>query len=179
MKKTIRFYCIIIAAVFIAILIAGCKEAPPKDPRLTPKILSMPKQKMMVAEMKGDPNIKAKIAFAALAEIYGKLSEKVKDLGPRIPRARYPLPPETPLNEYIGIYGFPIPESVTTLPEEKKDPAVNIRIEYWEYGDMGEILHIGPVGESGKSASKLWMFIDAQGYKTAGPWEHEYIKFEG
>lgn len=180
MKKTIHFYCLFIVAVFIAILIAGCsQETPPVDPRLAPKILSVPRQKMMVAEVKGDPNKNAGIAYTALLEILGKMREKMKGLENPTLRARYPLPLETPPNEKIGIYGLTVPESFEMLPEGEKDPAVNIRIEYWEYGDVGEILHIGPYAEFSKSEDKLKMFSNEKGYEIAGPREQEYIKYEG
>jgi len=71
-----------------------------------------------------------------------------------------------------------VSESVQAIPEVG-GPDVDLRIEYWEYGDVAEILHIGPMQELKRSGDTLRAFIRDKGYTAAGPVEHEYIRNEG
>lgn len=178
MKEAIGSFCLFVAAVFTVMSMAGCTGKAP-DPRLAPKIVSMPRQKMIVGEMKGDPAEKAKIVYTALYAIHGKLRGEGQEVGMfPIFRARYPLLLSTPPDERIGIYGLVVPEFVQEIPEVG-GPAVDLRIEYWEYGDVAEILHIGPMQELKKSGDTLRAFISDKGYEITGPVEHEYIRYEG
>jgi hypothetical protein len=142
----------------------------------------MNEQKMIVAEMKGDPGKNGKIAYPALFEIYGELRGKMEGLENPSLRARYPVPPGTSRNEITGIYGLAVPEVVEIipeLPEWKKNQKINVRIEHWEYGEVAEILHVGPYVEMAKAVEKLIAYIMKEGYEISGPREEEYIKYEG
>jgi hypothetical protein len=134
---------------------------------------------MLVAEMKGDSSKTGDIAYGALFTVHGKMREKIKNMENPNLRARYLSPPGTPLNEQLSIYGLTIPENAVTLPELKTDPAMNIRIEYWESADVAEILHIGPYTEISASINKLIEFINKNEYAIAGPTEMEFIVYAG
>jgi hypothetical protein len=181
MKKSIQFCCLSLVACFVFILTIGCsqQEASKEDPRLTPKITTINKQKMLVVEMKGDPSKIGDIAYGALFTVHGKMREKIKNMENPNLKARYVSPPGTPLNEQLSIYGLTIPENAETLPELKTDPAMNIRIEYWEPADVAEILHIGPYTEISTSINKLIGFINENEYTIAGPTEMEFIVYAG
>jgi len=95
------------------------------------------------------------------------------------PLARWPKPFDTPRNEWIGIYGFPVSENVETLPAKKNESDPDVILGYWEYGNVAEILHIGPYSEESHTIEMLYKFIEENGYKIAGYHEEEYLKGPG
>jgi len=48
---------------------------------------------------------------------------------------------------------------------------VEVKFSTWEYGDVAEILHVGPYSAEQPTIEKLLTFISKQGYKIAGPHE--------
>jgi hypothetical protein len=137
-----------------------------------PQINKMEKQRMLVVEAKGDPNVAAKDAFSLLFKTYFSLP------GAKMvaPRARWMAAEGgASKNEWVGLYALPLPESITSLPSG----VTGVRIEDWEYGEVAEILHIGPYGEEAAAIQKLHKFIQEKGYKIAGPHEEEYLKGPG
>jgi len=172
----------VIILFFMPSVLASCRGGPDlsrydilKDPRIG----TMPRQKMIVVELKGDPNEVGGKAFGALFKTYYGLKEQAGNL-PRdvAPRARWPEPPGTPEGSWVGLYGLPVPESVTKLPDEGGE-GVKVRLEVWEYGDVAEILHTGPYGKEKLTIQRLRTFIEDQGYEIDGPHEEEYLKGPG
>ena len=137
-----------------------------------PQITNMPRQNMLVAEVKGAPGTAVKDGYSALFKTFFKLKVKMADC----PRGRYPKPFNTPMEEWVSILAIPIPDSINTLPQQVKNSKADVRIEYWEYGDVAEILHIGPYGKETPTIEKLYKFIEDNGYKIAGPHEEVYLK---
>ncbi len=134
-----------------------------------PQIRKMPeKQKMLVVEKKGDPNVVAGMAFSTLFSTF--FSVPGVKMAP--PRARWLNQPTDPRNEWLGLYALPLPDSVTSLQSQVE----GVKIDYWEYGEVAEILHIGPYNEETPTIEKLFAFIAEQGYEIAGPHEEEYLK---
>ena len=134
-----------------------------------PQIRKMPdKQKMLVVEKKGDPNVSAGEAFSLLHSTFFKLPG-VK-MSP--PRARWLNTLTDPKEEWIGLYALPLPESVDSLPAGVE----GVKIDYWEYGEVAEILHVGAYNEETPMIEKLQAFIADQGYEMAGPHEEEYLR---
>jgi len=134
-----------------------------------PQIRKIPdKQKMLVVEKIGDPNTTAGEAFTLLFGTFFKLP------GARMvpPRARWLNTFTDPRNEWLGLYALPLLESVDSLPAGVE----GVKIDYWEYGEVAEILHIGAYSEETPTIEKLIAFIAAQGYEIAGPHEEEYIR---
>ena len=54
-----------------------------------------------------------------------------------------------------------------------------VKLGYWEYGEVAEILHIGSYSEEGPTLASLHEFIKTQGYQPLGAPEEEYIKGPG
>lgn len=134
-----------------------------------PQIRKMPdKQKMLVVEKKGDPNVTAGMAFPTLYSTFFKLPGA--KMAP--PRARWLNPPSDPRNEWVGLYALPLPDSVDSLPAGVE----GVKIDYWEYGEVAEILHVGPYSEETPTIERLFAFIAHQGYEIEGPHEEEYLR---
>lgn len=143
-----------------------------------PQVSAKPIQKMLVVELKGDPNTVGGSAFSALFKMYYSLKEVDKSK-PVAPRARWAKPATTPKNEWVGIYGMPVPETVVSLPEQKDKSLPEVKLSDWEYGDVAEILHIGTYSSETPTIEKLLKFIKDNGYKIVGDHEEEYIKGPG
>jgi hypothetical protein len=126
------------------------------------------KQKMLVVEKIGDPNVTAGTGFQTLYSTFFKLPG-VK-MAP--PRARWLNTLTDPRNEWVGLYALPLPESVDSLPTGVE----GVKIDYWEYGEVAEILHVGAYSEETPTIEKLLAFIAVQGYEIAGPHEEEYLR---
>jgi hypothetical protein len=137
----------------------------------TPRMTTMARQRMLVVEAKGDPNMAAKDAFGLLFKTFFSL----KGVRMTAPRARWMNTATDPKDQWIGLYGLPLPGSVTGLPEGTQ----GARIEEWDYGEVAEILHIGPYSEETPTIKKLHAFISEMGYEIAGPHEEEYLKGPG
>ncbi|MDD5688094.1 MAG: GyrI-like domain-containing protein [Elusimicrobia bacterium] len=144
-----------------------------------PQIKTMANQKMLVVEVKGDPNIAAGIAFSQLFKTFYKIKGNVKEMVISAPRARWPKIVTTPKEEWVGIYGLAIPDSVEKLPEAGNTQKIEPKIVTWEYGTVAEILHIGPYNEEAPTTEKLMAFIKDKGYKVIDVHEEEYIKGPG
>jgi hypothetical protein len=136
-----------------------------------PQIRQMPAQKMLVVEAKGDPNVVAQTAFGLLYKTFFSLP------GAKMaaPRARWLNFVNTPKNEWRGLYGLPLPDSITSLPQG----VTGVRIETWDYGEVVEILHIGSYSEETPTIQKLLKFIEDKGYRISGAHEEEYLKGPG
>jgi hypothetical protein len=78
-----------------------------------------------------------------------------------------------PKNQWTGIWGLPIPDEVTKLPQ--KVQGIDLKIEIWEYGAVAQVLHIGPYATEGPTVQRLHGFIAENGYKIAGVHEEEYL----
>jgi len=141
-----------------------------------PRISTMESQRMLVVELKGDPNQVGGKAFGALFKTFYQLKGVPKGGPPPAPRARWPRALDTPKGEWVGIYGMPIPATVEALPE-KADPLV--KIGTWDYGTVAEILHVGLYSEEVPTVGRLMAFISRNGYQAIGEHEEEYLKGPG
>lgn len=141
-----------------------------------PQISSKPNQKMIVVEAKGDPNVVGAKAFGLLFSIYYKVKDAPKSLTLPAPRARWPVSLETPKSEWLGLYALPVPETTTELPQYEAQPGLTVSLATWEYGEVAEILHIGPYDQEQPTTQRLMDFINAQGYTIIGDHEEEYLK---
>jgi hypothetical protein len=149
----------------------------PKPRKTDPYIIEMPAQKMAVATTVGDPNVVGVRVFPALYGAVYTLKFALKKQGVQFKvgaiRARWPNAYSAPKDQWIGIWGLPIPGDTETLAQ--KDPAMEVKIETWEYGTVAEILHLGPYSEETPTIQRLCDFITANGYEIAGVHEEEYL----
>ncbi len=136
-----------------------------------PQIKNMPAQRMLVVEAKGDPNVVGKDAFGLLFKAFFSL----KGVRMAAPRARWLNLASDPKDQWVGLYGLPIPDTIAEPPAGFE----GVRIEVWEYGDVAEILHLGPYTEEIPTVERLHKFVEENGYVIAGPHEEEYLKGPG
>ncbi len=142
------------------------------------EIIEMPNQRMAVVYTKGDPNV---VGHNAISALYGSVYTLKFDLKKRglesfkvgTLRARWPDFEYTPKYQWTGVWGLPIPEGITSLPQ--KDPTVEVEIEDWKYGTVARILHVGPYSAELATVERLHDFIREEGYEVAGPHEEQYL----
>ena len=140
-----------------------------------PRIVERPDERMLQVEATGDPNEMGGQAFGLLFQLYFS-SGAATGFTPPIPRARWPADLTTPPSQWMGRYGLPLPETVRALPQHTAPDGVSASITTWEYGEMGEILHVGPYDAEQPTIERLHAFLEAQGYETVGGHEEEYIR---
>ncbi len=155
---------------------------PARSSKTDPQILEMPPQKMAVVHAKGAPDkVFPEFMPALYGAVYtlkfdlkkqGRPTFKVSGL-----HGRYPDAHLVPKEAWTMILGLPIPEDTTVLP--KKVPNVTVSIETWEYGTVGQILHLGAYDQEDDDIARLQGFIADSGYEIAGDHEEEYLTTPG
>ena len=143
-----------------------------------PAISTRPSQKMIVVEAVGDPNVVGEKVFELLFDLYYS-TDGVERWPLPAARARWPVSPDLPREEWVGVYGIPVPETVTELPEHESEADLRVSLTTWEYGEIAELLHVGPYDRETPSIEKLNAFIAERGYETTSPHEEEYLKGPG
>ena len=136
-----------------------------------PRIRTMPAQKMLVVELKGDPNTAGQGGFSLLFKTFFSLPGVMMTA----PRARWLSPLDSPKETWVGLYALPLPDSVAGLPAG----TTGAKIEVWQYGEVAEILHLGGYDKEPPTVEKLLKYIADKGYTIAGPHEEEYLKGPG
>lgn len=162
-----------IAVLFAGIILSASAvftQQPPVDDALkAPRLITKPDQKMLVVEAKGDPNTAGAAAFGLLFKTFFSLP------GVRMapPRARWSSPDfgKDDKSKWAGYYALPLPDAVTGLPAGLQ----GVKIEVWKYGEVAEILHLGPYDKETPAIEALHKFIADKGYEIAGMHEEEYI----
>jgi hypothetical protein len=150
----------------------------PRKSKTDPMIIEMPPQKMAVVQGKGTPD---KVFPEIMPALYGSAYTLKFDLKKKgLPtfkvsglRGRYPDAHLVPKEEWTIIMGLPVPNDTTSLPQ--KVPAVEVKLETWDYGTVAQILHIGPYDQETPTIERLLQFIEENGYQIAGPHEEEYL----
>jgi len=150
----------------------------PRKLATDPVIMEMPAQKMAVVKGVGAPD---KVFADLMPALYGsvytlKFARKkagLPDFKVGASRARYPDAHLVPKDRWTIIVGLPIPEDVATLPQ--KVPGTEVKIETWQYGTVGQILHIGTYDQETPTIQRLHKFIMDNGYEIAGMHEEEYL----
>ncbi|MEW6516850.1 MAG: GyrI-like domain-containing protein [candidate division FCPU426 bacterium] len=158
---------------------------PLKEPRITAKadayVLEVPFEV---------PAGQLQEVFGVLMKTYFSLSGVPKGPGMSAPAARYEnmldmsLPPEERLKQlekspWKGSAAIPVPATVQSLPPAKAGAGLAPRLGTWAYGEVAEILHVGPYDTESETIQKLTDYIAAQGYEIAGPHEEEYLRGPG
>ena len=140
-----------------------------------PGISTKKNQKMVVVEAKGDPNVIGGQAFGLVFQLYYRLQETPKGPLQDFPRARWPESLQAPKTEWTGLYALPVPETVTQLPPHETQEGLKASLATWEYGEVAEILHLGPYNREEPTMQRLREFTREQGYVILGGHEEEYI----
>jgi len=145
-----------------------------------PAVRQMADQRVLQVEAKGKPEVVGGQAFGLLFKTYFQLKGVPKGPKQPAPRARWPLSLNTPETEWIGCYAIPMPASVGPLPgQEASGSGLHAELTTWEYGEVAEILHVGPYDREEPTIRKLMEFIKESGYEIAGEHEEEYLKVPG
>lgn len=142
----------------------------------TPQLSTRPAEKMLVVEATGDPRTVGSRAFGLLFQLYYQIPETLKGPQQPAPRARWPGGFEGPRSEWLGLYALPVPEGVSVLPGHAAPPGLNAMLSTWEYGEVVEILHIGPYDREEPTLQRLRDFAQARGYLLVEEHEEEYIR---
>ena len=158
----------------------------PRGPRLSevahqrePHLATLAPQKVLLVTAKGDPNSVGKRAFGRLMRAYYAL-DGVPKRGSSFkpPRARWPNAGGQ-ATEWTGLYAMPVPDSVTTVPPGDGKDGLDVALATWEYGEVAEILHVGPYSAEKPAIARLQGFISDQGYEISGAHEEEYLRGPG
>jgi len=141
-----------------------------------PRVSTRKSEKMLVVEAKGDPKVVGPKAIALLFQLYFSIRETPK--GPTLSplRARWPVPISAPRSEWVGLYALPVPDTVTALPQYQATEGLKASVTTWDYGEVAEILHVGPYEKEEPTMRKLKDAIQQQGYQVLDGHEEEYIK---
>jgi hypothetical protein len=143
-----------------------------KDPRISER----PAEKMLVVEVKGDPAVMGGQAFGLVFQLYYRMPETPKGPEQGAPRARWPVDLEQPRSEWVGLYALPVPQHVSELPSHTAPAGFDAKLTVWEYGDVAEILHVGPYDREAPTLERLKALVEAEGYTLTGGHEEEYIR---
>jgi hypothetical protein len=143
---------------------------------MKPRLVRIADQKMLQVKAMGDPEAIGQEAFSLLFRTYFACPATVKGAGQAAPRARWPQPLNTPRSEWIGLYGLPVPDTLSSLPAVEVRPGLEVSLTVWPYGEMAEILHVGPYNREDPTIARLAAFVSDQGYVIMGPHEEEYLR---
>jgi effector-binding domain-containing protein len=178
-KKIIIGVIVVLVVVLISLFLFM-----PKGPDLKayeflkePRITTLPDERMLVVTAQGDPNQAGNKAFSLLFKTYNKIPDVPKAMLPA-PRARW----EGDMNiksSWTGYYALPIPDKASSLPALDAGAGLKVELTTWKYGEVAEILHVGPYGEETPTIERLHLFIKQQGFRIIGEHEEEYIKGPG
>jgi|MudIll2142460700_1097286.scaffolds.fasta_scaffold318769_2 hypothetical protein len=176
----------LVALVVIAVIGVIVWIGSPRGPRLDdvahlrePRLVTLPPQRVLLVTARGDPNTVGKKAFGQLMRNYFALKGVPKG-GPsfKAPRARWPGVGGS-ASEWTGLYAMPVPDSVTAVPPRSVEDGLEVALTTWDYGEVAEILHVGPYSAEGPTIGRLKSFIADQGYEIAGLHEEEYLRGPG
>jgi hypothetical protein len=131
---------------------------------------------MLVVEAQGDPNTVGAQAFGLVFQLYYSTPGTPKGPFQSAPRARWPVSLEQPKSEWIGLYALPVPDSMTTLPPHEAPAGLSASLQKWQYGEVAEILHVGPYDREEPTVQRLLGHLVESGYEVIGVHEEEYLR---
>lgn len=146
-----------------------------------PRLTEMGPRTMAVVHTRGDPE---RVAWAAIRALYASLKDlcdEAEGRGSRLDieplRARWLNAHSAPRENWVALWGLPVPDDTSSLRQE--DPDFEVRLETWPYGLVAEVCHEGPFDTEPATVEGLQQFIDDSGHHVAGPYEEEYLSPPG
>lgn len=143
----------------------------------SPRITRLPDERMLVVDVAGDPNVVGGSAFKALFSAYYGLNGVSRMSRPPAPRARWPHPADTPKAQWLGRYALPLPTGSTAASAPAGSTGAHV--DTWTYGEVAELLHVGPYSAEQPDIERLQAFVVARGYRVIGEHEEEYVRGPG
>ena len=144
----------------------------------SPRIVTLPDERVLEVSGRGTPEEVAKGGFSTLFKIYFKLKGVPKGPKMPLPRGRWIFTsPED--KDIAGQVAMPVPDTVTDLPDIAPAPGMTVRLTTWEYGEVAEIIHLGPYENEIPIVEALEKFIAEQGYERTGVHEELYLRGPG
>ena len=140
-----------------------------------PRIVNMFAENMLVIEATGNPNDLSREIFGIMAGAH------IDDMMPAnltMPalRVRWESPYDLSTSDWVGHYAMPVPARMVEVPGFDEEPRFEVKLETWEYGQVAEILHVGPYEQEQNTIDRLEAFIAEQGYQIVGEREEEYLR---
>lgn len=156
-----------IALVAVVMIAATVWVGRPRGPALedvehlrTPAILEMDPQKVLLVQAVGDPNVVGKRAFGLLMKAYFRLKGVPKGGASfKPPRARWPVGEAQPMEEWLGMYAMPVPDSVKAVPDVGTLEGLSVELATWDYGLVAQVLHVGRWDQETDTVRELHDFI--------------------
>jgi hypothetical protein len=170
---------VVIAGVAAAIWLRSGPDPAEFTYLMAPHLTHLQPQRMLVVEATGDPNVVSAGAIKLLFATYFKSNGVSRMQPPPAPRARWPRSFDTPGIEWVGRYALPVGEQVTEVPAGPVPAGLRVSLETWEYGDVAEVVHIGPYNNEAQDISRLQNFVATSGYRVIGDHEEEYVRGPG
>jgi effector-binding domain-containing protein len=175
---------IIIAVVlFFTVFMAG-PDLSQYEFLKTPRITTLENRKVLEVKIEGNAEEVLPKAFSLLYSTYFKIPDIPKGPGQPAPLLRCEVPVDKPVSAYSDQtyvtsqtwhIGLPVPEG-TTLPDTRTEGDITPRIAAWEYGEVAEILHIGPYDKELPAIERLEAYVKSKGYRFRGIHEEEYLR---
>jgi effector-binding domain-containing protein len=178
---------IIVAFLGLVALLFTLWMGMPKGPKLekvahlkTPQIITMPDEKVLQVTATGAPDKTAGKAFGLLFNAFFKIKEAPKGgKNFKAPRGRWTADLNTPADQWTGYYAMPVPQSVTKVPKVKETDGLKLELTTWTYGEMAQVLYVGPYDKETPAINAIKDFIEKSGYEISGLHEEEYIRGPG
>jgi hypothetical protein len=169
----------ILALVALYLIFARGPDLSEYEALRDPAITTKPDQRMLVVRVQGDPNQVGGEAFGLLFKLYFRIKGVAKGPKQPAPRARWPVSLDVAPSEWVGHYALPVPNQVAEIPEHEAGEGLEVELATWEYGEVAEILHVGPYSEEEPTIERLHTFIEDSGYEIVGDHEEEYLRGPG
>jgi hypothetical protein len=184
MKAFMFTLAIVLVLGIVLFVVSRIRSGSPDGARtaqgLEPHIARRPATNVVQVIARGDPNVVARRAFGLVMRVYFRLPGVPRmGAGLPAPRARWPLAGMPPKEQWVGSYAMPVPESIRELPRDVDADGLHAELARWEYGEVAEILHVGPYDTEAPTIERLQQFIARSHYVVAGDHEEEYVKGPG
>jgi hypothetical protein len=140
-----------------------------------PKLSEMDAQKMIVISVQGDPDSVASTVVSDLFELFYQMPNTSKGFVPPSIRARWDIDSTKNRDYWISYWALPVAQEEILLPEMELSSGLSASLETWEYGQVAEILHLGPYSEEQPAIHKLHAFIESTEHKITSLHEEEYL----
>jgi effector-binding domain-containing protein len=184
-----------IAAIGAAALFVFGKKGPDLSsylPLREPRIARMDDERVLEVKFSGPADTVIQQSYGVLFKAYYGLQGVPKGPGMKPPKARYQVPSEKDpaaaeklgnflAHSWTGSVAVPIPADVAVPAAASRPDADGLAASEgsWAYGEVGEILHLGPYETEPPTIERLMKYIEARGYRIVGDHEEEYLKGPG